>query len=97
MKINVKELKNGDVFKIQGDNKTYKVMEVSEIPLYTAFGEVVYPIMCDCFSPEHGKTCGYMKISDGVKEVELLYRDNENKYESLTSAIFKDGEKEDEN
>lgn len=95
MKINVKELKNGDVFMTQDTSKTFKVMEDSETPLYTLDFKKIYPIMCDCFSKEHGKTLGYMKLSDEIEEVELIYRDNENKYESWTSAIF-NGEEEDE-
>lgn len=83
MKIKVKELKTGDVFMIADDKKTFKVMEVSEFPVFTLNFEKVYPIMCDCFSLEHGKTLGYMKLSDDVEEVELLYRENENKYEPL--------------
>ena len=94
MKINVKELKAGDVFMVTDDKKTFKVMEISEIPLYTMNFEKIYPVMCDCFSPEYGKTCGYMKLSDDIEEVELIYRENENKYESWTSAVFKGDEEQ---
>ena len=93
--ISVKDLKNGDVFMTQDTSKTFKVMEVSETPIYTLDFKKIYPILCDCFSKEHGKTLGYMKLSDEIEEVELIYRDNENKYESWTSAIF-NGEEEDE-
>ena len=95
MMISVKDLKNGDVFMTQDTSKTFKVMEVSETPIYTLDFKKIYPILCDCFSKEHGKTLGYMKLSDEIEEVELIYRDNENKYESWTSAIF-NGEEEDE-
>lgn len=95
MKINVKDLKVGDVFMIPDDKKVFKVMEVSETPVYALDFKKIYPIFCDCFSKEHGKTLGYMKLSDEIEEVELIYRDNENKYESWTSAVFK-GEEEDE-
>ena len=102
MKINVKELKVGDVFTYSDDtqmenmlmvlqnSKVFKVMEISEMPLYTMNFEKVYPIMCDCFSPEKGKTFGYMKLADAVEEVELLYRENEAPYKSWTSAIPKE-------
>lgn len=94
MKINVKELKVGDVFIQAGVKKVCKVVEVSEVPVFTFPNfEKVYPIMCDCFSPEHGKTCGYRKLSDDVEEVELIYRENETPYESWTSTVFK-GEEE---
>lgn len=95
MKVNVKDLKVGDVFMTQDTSKTFKVVEISETPLYTLDFKKIYPIMCDCFSKEHGKTLGYMKLSDETEEVELIYRNNENKYESWTSAVFK-GEEEDE-
>lgn len=95
MKINVKDLKVGDVFMIPDDKKVFKVVEISEIPVYTLEFEEVYPIMCDCFSPEHGKTFGYTKLPDEVEEVELLYRENEERYESWTSVVFK-GDEEDE-
>ena len=87
MKINVKELKVGDVFMKSDDKKVFKVMEISEFPVFTLNFEKVYPIMCDCFSPEHGKTLGYMKLSDDVEEVELIYRENEAPYKSWTSVI----------
>jgi len=94
MKINVKDLKVGDVFMIPDDKKVFKVVEISEIPMYTLGFEKVYPIMCDCFSPEYGKTFGYMKLSDEVEEVELLYRENEEKYKSWTSVVFKEDEED---
>ena len=94
MKIKVNELKKGDVFKKTDDSKVFKVIEISEIPIYNfvkaEYAEdgksvnmeaaTVYPIMCDCFSPEHGKNLGYMKLSDGIEEVELLYREKEYEY-----------------
>jgi hypothetical protein len=89
MKINVKELKVGDVFMTQDTNKTFKVAEDSETPVYTLNFEKIYPIFCSCFSAEHGKNLGYMKLSDEITEVELIYRDNDTKYESWTSAVFK--------
>lgn len=94
MKINVKDLKVCDVFMIPNDKKVFKVVEISEIPMYALGFEKVYPIMCDCFSPEYGKTFGYMKLSDEVEEVELLYRENEEKYKSWTSVVFKEDEED---
>ena len=88
MMISVKDLKNGDVFMTQDTSKTFKVMEVSETPIYTLDFKKIYPILCDCFSKEHGKTLGYMKLSDEIEEVELFYRENEEKYKSWTSVVF---------
>lgn len=89
MRTRVKELKVGDIFKVDNDNKTFKVVEVSTTPLYTPDFEMIYPIICDSFSPEYGKTCGFRKVPEEIEEVELIYRESVVKYESWTNSITK--------
>ena len=100
MKINVKDLKVGDVFKKDGSELVFKVMEISETPLFTFGFAKIYPIICDAFNPVVNKTAGYLKLEDNVTEVDLLYRNSEIKYvtikESFESIINERTDKEDE-
>lgn len=87
MKINVKDLKVGDVFKHEKSDYVFCVAEISKTPLYTLEFTKVYPIICDCFSPVTNKTLGYLKLDDETKEVDLLYRKNETKYVPIENMI----------
>lgn len=100
MKVNVKDLKVGDVFKKDGSGLVFKVMEISETPLFTVDFGKIYPIICDAFNPAVNKTAGYLKLEDSVTEVDLLYRNSEIEYvtikESFESIINKQTDNEDE-
>lgn len=100
MKINVKDLKVGDVFKKDGSELVFKVMEISETPLFTVDFGKKYPIICDAFSPAVNKTAGYLMLDDSITEVDLLYRNSEKKYvtikESFESIINEQTDNEDE-
>ena len=85
MKIPVEELKVGDVFELTNYNllnKSFRVVEISKVPVYRAsdFAKV-YPVFCDCFDKEENKSLGYRTMSEEIKEVELLFRESEAKYE----------------
>ena len=78
MKISVKDLKVGDIFKTGAYHYTFKVTEVFTSPVlrFPDLAEV-YPVMCGCFDDANGKWVGYRKLTDDITEVDLIYREGD--------------------